>query len=178
MTLPKDLIDLIEKAGFSICQEDENIYNFGKYSPAGNDFHFSVGTEDNLYYFLENIYAVYNEFDVSSETYPWLDESGHGKDGAPHDMKDAYEDMEACQEYINELYVIVKNYIETMPLDKKSLFLWICENYKIGNNHMVRGLLQNILDFTDDMNRKEKYQFLRKVLPWIPEIVIRNYTSC
>ena len=60
MTLPRDLIDLIEKAGFSIYQEDENIYNFGKYSPAGNDFHFSVGTEDNLYYFLENIYAVYN----------------------------------------------------------------------------------------------------------------------
>lgn len=112
MQLPESLIEKIKEANFSVYQEDENIYDFGKYSPAGQDFHFSVDTEDSLYYFLNNIYAVYTEFDVSAETYLWLDESGHGKNGAPYDMKEAYEDMEACQEYIQELYRIVLDYCD------------------------------------------------------------------
>ena len=31
-------------------------------------------------------------------------EDGHGKNGAPYDMKDLYGDMEACQDMIYELY--------------------------------------------------------------------------
>ena len=42
------------------------------------------------------------------ETYLWLDSDGHGKNGAPYDMKDLYEDMEACREIIYELYEIVE----------------------------------------------------------------------
>ena len=112
MQLPEALIEKIRNANFSIAQEDENVYDFGKYSPAGQDFHFSVDTEDDLYCFLDNIFAVYNDFDVSAETYLWLDENGHGKEGAPYDMKEAYEDMEACQEYIRELYRIVQDYCD------------------------------------------------------------------
>ena len=56
---------------------------------------------------LSNIYNQLNSFvdnfDVSSEAYLWLDNSGHGKNGAPHDMKDVYEDMEVYLEYAKEL---------------------------------------------------------------------------
>lgn len=43
---------------------------------------------------LKNDLADYiNDFDVSYETYLWLDECGHGKNGAPYDMKDVYENV-------------------------------------------------------------------------------------
>lgn len=38
----------------------------------------------------------------------WLDSDGHGINGAPYDMKDVYEDMEACQNMILELYIRIK----------------------------------------------------------------------
>lgn len=111
MKLSKKLTAMIEKAGFSIYQEDENIFDFGKYSPYGHDFHISIDTEGNLDVFRDNLLAYYNDFDVSYETYLWLDDEGHGKNGAPYDMKDVYEDMEECQEFIYELYKIVDGYI-------------------------------------------------------------------
>ncbi len=38
-----------------------------------------------------------------SEAYLWLDSDGHGINGAPYDMKDLYEDFEACESAIYDL---------------------------------------------------------------------------
>ena len=46
------------------------------------------------------------------EAYIWLDDSGHGKNGAPHDMKDVYEDMEACKSMLGELVGVVNELVE------------------------------------------------------------------
>lgn len=79
-------------------------FDFRKYSPEGQDFLFEAemqGTDvDSL---LDEMNAKYDAFDCSHEAYLWLDESGHGKNGAPYDMKDVYEDMEACLEMMSEL---------------------------------------------------------------------------
>lgn len=109
--LSEKLISIIKDFGFSVEREEENIYSFGKISPAGQDFHFCVDTEGDINYFAENIRAKYTDFDVSYETYILLDEYGHGKSGTPYDIKDLYEDMETCGEYIKELYYIVMDYI-------------------------------------------------------------------
>ena len=53
--------------------------------------------------FSEQLQERYNNFDCSEETYLWLDNTGHGTNGAPYDMKDLYEDMEACEEMLREL---------------------------------------------------------------------------
>ena len=114
MDLKEKIIEVAKNHGWTIYIEDESDNNicfvFGKYSPAGQDFHVSAELEnmepDTL---TDNIYARYSEFDVSSETYIWLDAFGHGKNGAPYDMKDLYEDMEACQEMIMDLYNIFNN---------------------------------------------------------------------
>jgi hypothetical protein len=45
-----------------------------------------------------------NDYDVSYETYLWLDNFGHGKNGAPDDMKECYEHFEKCKDEIEELY--------------------------------------------------------------------------
>ena len=88
-------------------------FSFEKYSPAGRDFYFEVcvpndedeDDEYNLYYNVADAISTYCEnFDVSYETYIWLDENGHGKNGAPYDMSDVYKDTESCEKMIGDLW--------------------------------------------------------------------------
>lgn len=98
---------MFEKArsiGWTVTEEDGSVYDFAKYSPAGQDFHISVHTENDPALFMRNLLEVHDTFDVSQEAYYWLDDSGHGMKGAPYDMKDVYEDMEACKDMIYQLY--------------------------------------------------------------------------
>ena len=111
MELPEKLINMIEAEGFTVSQADENVYEFSKFSPADHDFSFCVDAEDDLELFRDNIIELHQSFDPSYEAYLWLDDTGHGKNGAPYDMKDVYEDMEACQEYIYDLQAIVGKYL-------------------------------------------------------------------
>ncbi len=108
MKLSKKLIKKIEAADFSIYQYDDS-FEFGKYSPAGQDFRFTIYYGDNwdLNDLAQAVLEYYNDFDVSYEAYIWLDDTGHGANGAPYDMKDVYEDMKACEDYIYELYEII-----------------------------------------------------------------------
>ena len=107
MKLSKKLIKQIEDAGFSLSRDDDDgSYEFGKYSPEGQDFRFTI-SGDTKEEFIRNISEYYHGYDASYEAYIWLDTDGHGKNGAPYDMKDVYEDMVACREFIWELYEIV-----------------------------------------------------------------------
>ena len=104
--LSNKLIAKFEEHDFSVtCDEDGEI-TFGKYSPAGQDFSFSVNA-DTLGELFNKIGDYYYNYDPSEEAYLWLDSTGHGRNGAPYDMKDVYEDMEACKEYIWEAYEII-----------------------------------------------------------------------
>ena len=86
-------------------------FSFEKYSPAGRDFVFEVCVrnevyEDLVFEYLKNaVYEYWECFDVCYETYILLDETGHGKNGAPHDMKDLYEDTQACADMIHDLWL-------------------------------------------------------------------------
>lgn len=104
------LFDKAEELGWSRYHFNDNIYDFGKYSNAGQDFSITIDTEGDPALFLNNIYERYSNFDVSEEAALWLDESGHGKNGAPYDMKDVYEDMEECRDNILELHSELKDY--------------------------------------------------------------------
>ena len=100
-----ELKALIEKEDWEIYDDTENSLTIGKFSPQGQDFQITVDLGESIYEFKENLYSLYSNFDVSEETYIWLDDSGHGKNGAPYDMKDVYEDFEACEENIYNLYL-------------------------------------------------------------------------
>lgn len=106
MKLSKKLTKKLEAHDFTITYESDGDIYFGKYSPAGQDFGFSVNG-NNLDELASNIYSYYEGYDVSYEAYIWLDDTGHGKNGAPYDMKDVYEDMMACEEIILELYNLI-----------------------------------------------------------------------
>lgn len=76
---------------------------FSKYSPAGQDFNCEVDykTLDEIW---RKVFDRYESFDASYEAYIWLDDSGHGANGAPYEMIDVYNDMKACEEMLCELY--------------------------------------------------------------------------
>lgn len=97
------IVEIIEGLGWSIIEINENKYELRKPSPAGQDFGFIVEGED-VDDLLDCINIEYVNFDVSRETYKWLDSEGHGTNGAPYDMRDLYNDMEACRDMILELY--------------------------------------------------------------------------
>jgi len=79
-----------------------NELEFSKYSPAGQDFNFCI-TADSLEEAVEKMNEYCYNFDCSEETALWLDDTGHGTNGAPYDMKDLYKDMEACEQMMEEL---------------------------------------------------------------------------
>jgi len=99
----KQLIEKAESLDWNVS-EYENDIEFSKCSPAGQDFSFTIDKSDDTEEMISNVYDYYNSYDPSEEASYWLDESGHGKNGAPYDMKDLYDDMVACKEMINELY--------------------------------------------------------------------------
>ena len=72
---------------------DEDDFDFIITSPFGQHCNIEVhaATLDELEH---ELYTWFDNYDVSYETYIWLDDSGHGSNGAPYDMKDVYEDME------------------------------------------------------------------------------------
>ncbi|WP_099301867.1 hypothetical protein [Bacillus sp. Marseille-P3800] len=97
------LIDKIESLGWNVEKEGDNEYRISKFSPAGQDFGITINgeCEKDL---IDSIYSKYENFDVSEETYLWLDNTGHGINGAPYHMRELLTDMEACEQMIFNLY--------------------------------------------------------------------------
>lgn len=98
-----EFISAAEELEWRVIEDEEDHAEFGKFSPAGQDFWMEVAvtSPENL---LETMRSYINNYDISENAYIWLDDTGHGKNGAPYDMKDVYEDMEACLNMVKELY--------------------------------------------------------------------------
>jgi hypothetical protein len=69
---------------------------------SGQDFNIKI-TAHNLEEVIEELKERCDNFDCSEETYLWLDNTGHGTNSAPYDMRDLYNDMEACLKMMEEL---------------------------------------------------------------------------
>lgn len=112
------MLDKIKELGWGVIV-DGNFITVGKYSPAEMDYSFDVDItdfekEDSILtaaeLFVEAIHSMVDDFDPSYEAYLWLDNTGHGKNGAPYNMRDLYEDMEAIQEMLDDLWTDIYNY--------------------------------------------------------------------
>lgn len=106
MKLSKKLINKIKEHDFSVY-EDERGYDFRKYSSAGQDFGFYIDRQDTLEEFAYAVLNYYRGYDPSYEASLWLDDFGHGTNGAPYEMIDVYNDMVECEDFIYELYEII-----------------------------------------------------------------------
>lgn len=110
--LPKKLLAMIEDADFSVTVY-ENEFEFGKYSTEGHDFSFSIfiEPEDTLESINFKIREYYEDYDVSEEAALWIDNTGHGKNGAPYELEDILDDMKECKSFILELSRIFEKFI-------------------------------------------------------------------
>lgn len=54
--------------------------------------------------FLTELSDYYEGYDPEAETMLWLDNDGHGKNGAPFHMRDVLSDMEDCEKMIGQLF--------------------------------------------------------------------------
>ncbi|MFR7415891.1 hypothetical protein [Ruminococcus bromii] len=119
-TFPKQLIDMIEDENFRIVSDEisDGTITLQFYSPEGQDCYYDI----ELSYFINQELPIdwsmlacdgisyCRDYDVSEQTMLWLDEFGHGKNGAPYDMKDVYEDFEWVKNRILTLVEIFNRY--------------------------------------------------------------------
>ena len=78
-------------------------YCFSKFSSVGQDYNVSIDRVEDADDLLNKLQDYVNDYDISYEAYIWLDDTGHGKNGAPYEMIDVYKDMEECLEMTKEL---------------------------------------------------------------------------
>ena len=107
----EQLLDRAENLGWSIDEYDNDI-EFQIYSPEGQDFVMTIEKTHDIDIFLTNIYEYYDCYDPSERAIAWTDKSGHGINGAPHDLEDIIDDMKWCKNAILELWRELKNYKE------------------------------------------------------------------
>lgn len=106
MEMNRRLEYILEKAqslDYKVEQEDGIVYSLSTSSPFGQDCYVEIDSENDADMFINNLRNYADDFDVSYEAYLWLDETGHGKSGAPYDMRDVYEDMEWWKNAMTEL---------------------------------------------------------------------------
>lgn len=104
----KDLSRTAETFGWTLTLDDNmpptQTFLLSKTSPCGQDFNaYLMTTNYDAETLCDSLRQYIDNFDVSYETYLWLDTSGHGMNGAPYDMRDLYDDMESCKEMMQEL---------------------------------------------------------------------------
>lgn len=102
-----EIVAVAEDNGWAVSMPkgtEGNCVLFSKYSPAGQDFNVCIHPYEDTEDLLRRIKEYHDNFDVDYETYIWLDDEGHGKNGAPYHMRDVLDDMEACKKMIYELY--------------------------------------------------------------------------
>lgn len=99
----EELISITESLGWNVIENKDTLHFFIT-TPAQQSFSFDLDKKKDIKDLLQSLDDYRNNFDVSSETYRWLDETGHGKNGAPHNMMDVYKDFEWCGEALFYLF--------------------------------------------------------------------------
>ena len=96
----KKFIQIAERLGWSVTKDSYDI-ELQFYTDYGQDFSFSVNRNED---YVKQVYDYYNSFDPDEEALLWVDDSGHGKNGAPYRLKDIITDMEEVEKELEKLY--------------------------------------------------------------------------
>ena len=102
----KQIEKAAEEAGWNVT--------IGKRDDGGYDIDFQMytdfGQDRNEPFYVQKledikseVYDRYQNFDPSEEAALWIDESGHGKNGAPHDMEVVLNDMKDVEQALENL---------------------------------------------------------------------------
>ncbi len=91
------LREVCERLDWTVHEYDNGDVDLEKYSPAGEDFIFSVELED----FVENVKKYAADFDQDEHIELWID--SRGKNGVPSRVRELVEDAEAIDKMLQEL---------------------------------------------------------------------------
>lgn len=81
---------IAEELDWNITEYDDNTIEFQQYSPAGEDFSFTVNAENAE----QGIYQYYDDFDVDDHIEMWIEAKKNGVGGVPS-IRKLVEDAEA-----------------------------------------------------------------------------------
>ncbi len=90
--------DICERLDWSITSDGHDNIELEKYSPAGEDFIFTVGEEG----FVDNVKAYAASFDQEEHIEMWVLARRSGTRGVPH-IKELVEDAQAIDDMLREL---------------------------------------------------------------------------
>ena len=105
----KEVIEKAESLNWNVKIRDNGYCLFETSSPEGQDYCVEFDDIDSKKKLIKELDNYCENFDVSEEAYLWLDSDGHGKNGAPYDMKDVYDDMQWCLDNTKELLEAIRN---------------------------------------------------------------------
>lgn len=113
MTVVEKVEQIATNTGWEV-KDNGKYLSFQMFSPAGQDCNIEANisgdTDDEKFESIKKeVRDFVDGFDVSTETYLWLDHFGHGQNGAPYDMKDCYEDMVYYLKKAEELSEALEN---------------------------------------------------------------------
>ncbi|MDO4800729.1 MAG: hypothetical protein Q4A15_01050 [Prevotellaceae bacterium] len=108
------LIRACHKTGWNMTIESTNgltEISLQRYTNSGQDANqcFTINKASTSEEIAHDLYTLYESFDVDYETYIWLDNCGHGQNGAPYHIKDILKDMESVEENLHKLWHVYVN---------------------------------------------------------------------
>ena len=95
------LIEIAERLGWKATRDGECL-ELEKYSSAGQDFICNIRCVD-VDSLCKDLKSYTDNYDPCAEAIKWVGDNGHGKNGAPDDLRDIISDMEECRDMMKEL---------------------------------------------------------------------------
>lgn len=96
----KKFIQIAERLGWEVTKDRYDI-ELQFYTDYGQDFSFSVNRNED---YVKQVYDYYDSLDPDENALLWVDDSAHGKNGAPYRLKDIITDMEEVEKELEKLY--------------------------------------------------------------------------
>lgn len=97
-SLNPKIIEAAEKLDWTVKEYEDGTAEFSQYSPAGEDFSFTVNAENAA----KEIYEYYDNFDVDDHIEMWVEAKQNGVAGVPS-IRRLVEDAEAISEMLKTL---------------------------------------------------------------------------
>lgn len=98
-----EMISALERCGVEVSVSEDMLtitYHTAHGGEENEEIPSSQFGDRNIAIWLRYTYDFY---DVSYETYIWLDDTGHGKNGAPSEMEDVLADKKEWERKLSEL---------------------------------------------------------------------------
>lgn len=129
--------------GLHLEYEGDGDVRYDSYSPAGQDFGLSFNVEPDMSNFIDSFSERIEGFDVSEETMLWVDETGHGKNGAPYELEDVLNDMKSCKEKAEDVKCEFEGLIQKHN-----------ENVKKSNKEIAETFLRKVIAFEKNLENE------------------------